>query len=168
MSRSARRARSVEARRRRLRTEKLTAKLRLRDGESHLLAGLLQDEDRRSLTGISRHHHAPGAEAAVLGINDSIIAQTDIVMLLTPRIIRTHEYTAQDLSPIYLGTNQNFGLTGPPPLDRGARGRCTRAGAPRPPATPPRRTCRRRVFPSTPTAAGRLQAPDASGTLKPR
>ena len=37
-------------------------------------------------------------------------------MLLTPRIIRTHEYTARDLSPIYVGTNQNFGLTGPPPL----------------------------------------------------
>jgi hypothetical protein len=35
---------------------------------------------------------------------------------LTPRIIRTHEYTARDLSPIYVGTNQNFGLTGPPPL----------------------------------------------------
>jgi hypothetical protein len=37
-------------------------------------------------------------------------------MLLTPRIIRTHEFTASDLAPIYLGTNQNFGLTGPPPL----------------------------------------------------
>ena len=48
--------------------------------------------------------------------SDDTIAQTDIVMLLTPRIIRTHEYTARDLSPIYVGTNQNFGLTGPPPL----------------------------------------------------
>jgi hypothetical protein len=48
--------------------------------------------------------------------SDDSIAQTDIVMLLTPRIIRTHEYTAQDLSPIFVGTNQNFGLTGPPPL----------------------------------------------------
>ena len=47
---------------------------------------------------------------------DTTIEQTDIVMLLTPRIIRTHEYTARDLSPIYVGTNQNFGLTGPPPL----------------------------------------------------
>jgi hypothetical protein len=48
--------------------------------------------------------------------DDRRIRQTDIVMLITPRIIRTHEYTAQDLSPIYVGTNQNFGLTGPPPL----------------------------------------------------
>ncbi len=48
--------------------------------------------------------------------SDDTIAQTDIVMLLTPRIIRTHEFTARDLNPIYVGTNQNFGLTGPPPL----------------------------------------------------
>ena len=37
-------------------------------------------------------------------------------MLLTPRIVRTHELTAQDLAPIYIGTQQNIGLTGPPPL----------------------------------------------------
>jgi type II secretory pathway component GspD/PulD (secretin) len=48
--------------------------------------------------------------------NDTSAAQTDIVMLLTPRIVRTHELTAQDVAPIYVGTQQNFGLGGPPPL----------------------------------------------------
>ncbi len=37
-------------------------------------------------------------------------------MLLTPRIVRTHELTQQDLSPIYIGTQQNLGLGGAPPL----------------------------------------------------
>ena len=37
-------------------------------------------------------------------------------MLLTPHIVRTHELTAQDLAPIYIGTQQNVGLGGPPPL----------------------------------------------------
>ena len=37
-------------------------------------------------------------------------------MLLTPHIVRTHELTAEDLSPIYIGTQQNLGLGGPPPL----------------------------------------------------
>jgi len=37
-------------------------------------------------------------------------------MLITPRIVRGHELTVEDLGPIYVGTNQNFGLTGPPPL----------------------------------------------------
>ena len=42
--------------------------------------------------------------------------QTDIVMLLTPHIVRTHELRQQDVNPIYIGTQQNFGLGGPPPL----------------------------------------------------
>ena len=67
--------------------------------------------------------------------NDSRTRQTDIVMLITPRIIRTHEYTAQDLSPIYVGTNQNFGLTGPPPLIAAPWHRPRRPAAP-PPAPP--------------------------------
>ena len=96
-------------------TRSVTTKLRLRDGESHLLAGLLQDDERRQMTGFPGVMNIPVLRS-IFGASDDIIAQTDIVMLLTPRIIRTHEYTARDLSPIYVGTNQNFGLTGPPPL----------------------------------------------------
>ncbi|HTL00888.1 MAG TPA: hypothetical protein VL243_01645 [Vicinamibacterales bacterium] len=96
-------------------TRTATTNIRLRDGESHLMAGLLQDDDRKTMRGF------PGLMSVkflkdILSDTDSEIQQTDIVMLLTPRIIRTHEYTASDLAPIYLGTNQNFGLTGPPPL----------------------------------------------------
>jgi type II secretory pathway component GspD/PulD (secretin) len=96
-------------------TRSVTTKLRLRDGESHLLAGLLQDDERRSMTGFPGIMSIPVLKN-LFSASDDEIAQTDIVMLLTPRIIRTHEYTARDLSPIYVGTNQNFGLTGPPPL----------------------------------------------------
>jgi general secretion pathway protein D len=96
-------------------TRSVTTKLRLRDGESHLLAGLLQDDERRSMTGFPGIANIPILKN-LFSASDDIIAQSDIVMLLTPRIIRTHEYTARDLSPIYVGTNQNFGLTGPPPL----------------------------------------------------
>ena len=96
-------------------TRSVTTKLRLRDGESHLIAGLLQDDERRSMTGIPGVLSVPVLKY-LFAASDDTIAQTDIVMLLTPRIIRTHEFTARDLSPIYVGTNQNFGLTGPPPL----------------------------------------------------
>ena len=47
--------------------------------------------------------------------NDNI-EQTDIVMLLTPRIVRTQELTVQDVSPIFIGSQQSLGLGGPPPL----------------------------------------------------
>ena len=90
-------------------------RLRLRDGEQHLLAGLLREEDRSTLRGF------PGMLAVPLlrslfGDTDEAIRQTDIVMLLTPRIVRTHELTQSDLSPIHIGTQTNFGLSGPSPL----------------------------------------------------
>jgi type II secretory pathway component GspD/PulD (secretin) len=96
-------------------TRSVTTKLRLRDGESHLLAGLLQDDERRSMRGFPGVISVPILRD-LFSASDDTISQTDIVMLLTPRIIRTHEYTVKDLSPLFVGTNQNFGLTGPPPL----------------------------------------------------
>ena len=65
--------------------------------------------------GLSRHPPAARRQAVVLGQRRAD-PQTDIVMLLTPRIIRTHELTANDLSPIYVGTQSNMGISGPPPL----------------------------------------------------
>ena len=35
---------------------------------------------------------------------------TDIVMLITPHVVRTHELTSTDLGSIYIGTQQNVGL----------------------------------------------------------
>ena len=96
-------------------SRKVTTRLRLRDGESNLLAGLLQDNERRSLRGLPGLIHLPIIKQ-LFSANDNQIAQTDIVMLLTPRIIRTHELTPQDVSPIYIGTAQNLGLGGVPPL----------------------------------------------------
>ena len=57
----------------------------------------------------------PGLRSLFGSTNDEI-SQTDIVMLLTPHIVRTHELTVDDLAPMYIGTQQNVGLTGPPPL----------------------------------------------------
>ena len=96
-------------------TRKLTTRLRMREGESNLLAGLLREEDRRSLAGFPGLLRLPVFKQ-FLSNNDQQITQTDIVMLLTPHIVRTHELTADDLSPIYIGTQQNLGLGGPPPL----------------------------------------------------
>ena len=89
--------------------------LRLRDGESNLLAGLLREEDRRSLRSVPGLLRIPILRN-LFGSNDSEISQTDIVMLLTPRIVRTQQLTTQDVSPIFIGSQQSLGLGGPPPL----------------------------------------------------
>ncbi len=97
-------------------TRKVTTTLRLRDGESNLLAGLLREDERRSLSGFPGAIHTPVLKQ-LFSANDNTIAQTDIVMLLTPHIVRTHQLTERDLQPIYIGTGTNPGLGGgPPPL----------------------------------------------------
>ena len=93
----------------------VTAKLRLRDGESNLLAGLLREDERRSLSGFPGAIHLPVLQQ-LFSSNDNVIQTTDIVMLLTPHIIRTSEITADDLKPIFIGSQQNFGVGGAPPL----------------------------------------------------
>jgi type II secretory pathway component GspD/PulD (secretin) len=96
-------------------TRKVQTRLRLRDGESNLLAGLLREDERRSLTGFPGVLRLPIIKQ-LFSANDQAIRQSDIVMLLTPRIIRTHELRASDLAPIYIGTQGNLALTGPPPI----------------------------------------------------
>ena len=119
-------------------SRKVVTKLRLRDGESNLLAGLLREDERRSLRGFPGILRLPVVKQ-LFSSNDEQIRTSDIVMLLTPRIIRTHELTANDLSPIYVGTQSNMGISGPPPLITvGAGGdvSVTPPGAPQVPSRP--------------------------------
>jgi general secretion pathway protein D len=96
-------------------SRKVVTKLRLRDGESNLLAGLLQEQERKSLVGFPGLLRLPVIKQ-LFSSNDNDVSQTDIVMLLTPRLVRTHELTQQNIDPIFIGTQQNLGLGGPPPL----------------------------------------------------
>ncbi len=96
-------------------SRKVTTKIRLRDGESTLLAGLLREDERRSLRGFPGLMRLP-VFRQLFTSNDLSSGQTDIVILLTPRIVRSHELTQQDVDPIYIGSQQHLGLTGPPPL----------------------------------------------------
>jgi general secretion pathway protein D len=96
-------------------TRKVKTRLRLREGESNLLAGLLRDDQRRILTGLPGIMKLPVLRS-LFGQTSDEISQTDIVMLLTPHIVRTHELTVDDLAPIFIGTQSNVGLAGPPPL----------------------------------------------------
>jgi general secretion pathway protein D len=96
-------------------TRKVKTRLRLREGESNLLAGLLKDDQRKILTGLPGIMRLPVLRS-LFGQTTDEVAQTDIVMLLTPHIVRTHELTVDDIAPIFIGTQSNVGLGGPPPL----------------------------------------------------
>ena len=97
---------------------RVNTRLRLRDGESNLLAGLLREDQRKILRGLPGLLRLPILRS-LFASNDANASQSDIIMLLTPRIVRTHELTQVDVSPIYIGTQQALGLGGPPPLIAG-------------------------------------------------
>lgn len=96
-------------------SRKVQTTLRLRDGESNLIAGLIREEDKKSLQGLPGISKVPILRT-LFGGSEKSTSTSDIVMLITPRIVRGHEMTLDDLKPIYVGSQQNFGLTGAPPL----------------------------------------------------
>jgi len=69
-------------------TRKASTVLRLRDGETQILAGLISDEDRRSATRVPGIGELPVLGRLFSSTSDSI-NKTEIVLLITPRLIRT-------------------------------------------------------------------------------
>ncbi|MGE3179675.1 MAG: secretin N-terminal domain-containing protein, partial [Vicinamibacterales bacterium] len=116
-------------------TRKVSTRLRLRDGESNLLAGLLREDERKSLAGFPGAVRVPILKQ-LFSNNDQVVMTTDIVMLLTPHIVRSHGITEADLRPIYIGSQQNLGVGGPPPLIAGADAGVEPAGAVAAPVVP--------------------------------
>lgn len=94
-------------------SRKAQSSIRLRDGESTLIAGLLLDEDRRTIRSIPGVSSVPFLRN-LLGNSERRIDQTDIVMIITPRIVRGHGLTSEDVRPMYVGTGQNM-TTSPTP-----------------------------------------------------
>src|SRR5439155_6919424 len=97
----------------------VSTRLRLRDGESNLLAGLLQESESNVVQGFPGAIHVP-VLSQLFSANTRQSDQVDIVMLLTPHIIRTQEITEENLRPIYIGSQGAAGaglaVGGPPPL----------------------------------------------------
>jgi general secretion pathway protein D len=96
-------------------TRKATTKLRMRDGESNLLAGLISEEDRTTTQGFPGLNRIPFLRS-LFGGTTANGTSSDLVMIITPRILRSQELTPADLAPMYVGTGTNFGATSTPPL----------------------------------------------------
>jgi general secretion pathway protein D len=117
-------------------SRKVSTRLRLRDGESNLLAGLLREDERKALSGVPGAIRVPVLKQ-LFSNNDQTIAQTDIVMLLTPHIVRAPEITETDLKPLYIGTQNSLGIGGPPPLIGGPVDTTPNGVGVQPPPPPP-------------------------------
>jgi len=96
-------------------TRKAGTKLRMRDGESNLLAGLIKEEDRRNAQGFPGLNRIPFLRS-IFGGTRSTVGSSDVVMIITPRILRSQELTPADLAPMYVGTGTSFGASSTPQL----------------------------------------------------
>jgi general secretion pathway protein D len=88
--------------------------IRLKDGETNMLAGLIRDDERTGLSGV------PGlSDLPVIGHlfahNRKQSEQTDIILTLTPHIVRVLDVTEADLRPFRLGRDVAGAIGEAPP-----------------------------------------------------
>lgn len=70
--------------------------IRLKDGETNMLAGLIRDDERRVMSGIPGLSDLP-VIGPLFASNRRESQETDIILTLTPHIVRVLNLTAEDL-----------------------------------------------------------------------
>ena len=90
-----------------IRNREIEVNLRLKEGETNILAGLLQEEEKRTLTGILGLSKIP-LIGKLFGNTTNTHSQTDLIFTITPYIIKRLEITKSDESPILLRKNERI------------------------------------------------------------
>jgi len=90
--------------------------IRLRDGETNMLAGLIRDEERNSIEGVPGLSDIP-VVGRLFAHNTKKTDQTDIILTLTPHIIRVLDLSEADLRPFRVGRDSLAPITELPPLE---------------------------------------------------
>ncbi|MGA2587951.1 MAG: secretin N-terminal domain-containing protein [Candidatus Aminicenantales bacterium] len=88
--------------------------MRLKDGETNLIAGLLRDEERKSLKGVPWLKNIP-VLGRLFGAEDTSLDQSDVILTITPYIIRTIPVTPNDEKPLWVDVDE-------PPSGNGVMG----------------------------------------------
>jgi general secretion pathway protein D len=92
-------------------TRTVETTIRLQDGETNLLAGLIKEEERSSLSGVPGLSEIPFLRR-IFGVNEVDKKKTDIVLSVTPHIIRVPNIQPIDLVPLWVGTEERIQLRG--------------------------------------------------------
>jgi len=80
----------------------ISTTIRLKDGETNMLAGLIRDEERTVLNGIPGLSDIP-VIGRLFAHNRKETRETDIILTLTPHIVRVLDLSESDLRPFRLG-----------------------------------------------------------------
>ena len=145
-------------------SRQITSTIRLKDGQTNMLAGLIRDEERTVLDGLPGLSDVPFV-GRLFARNRKESIQTDIILTLTPHIVRTLDITEADLRPFRLGRGTSEGAVTPverPGIQQPPRDPALKPGEkPETPAAP--------AFPQPlqPTLPGLTQVPGATVPVTP-
>ncbi|WP_162250791.1 secretin N-terminal domain-containing protein [Pelomonas sp. Root1217] len=89
-------------------TRNTSTVLRLADGETQVLAGLINDEDRKSGTGIPGLSRIP-VLGRLFGTQTDTRNKTEVVLLITPRVVRNLAVPDASLTRLASGTDASPG-----------------------------------------------------------
>jgi general secretion pathway protein D len=88
--------------------------IRLKDGETSVLGGLIRDEERTVLEGIPGLSDLP-VVGRLFAKNHKERQETDILLTLTPHVVRVLDLTDEDLRAFRIGRDSGIGLPELPP-----------------------------------------------------
>ena len=114
----------------------ITTVIRLGDGETNMLAGLIRDDERRVLEGVPGLSDLP-IIGRLFSRNRRETQETDIVLTLTPHIIRVLELSEEDLRPFRVGRDPGPSITDLPAAPPQIPGAPDAPPQPDEPAAPP-------------------------------
>ena len=128
---------------------KNTADIRLKEGEINILTSLSQNSDASTVGGLPGLTNIPILGQFLFGSSTKNKSTGELMIALVPHIIRTPDYSAENLKGIYAGTDQVVKLYYTPKAAEAAAAAATPSSAPAgaPPATAPQ------VPPGVPQAA---------------
>ncbi len=82
------------------------ADIRLREGEVNILGGLSQSQETSLVNGIPGLVNIPVLGSTLFGSNHTDKIKAELMIALVPHIVRTPDYSAENLRGIYAGTDQ--------------------------------------------------------------
>ena len=89
-------------------TRLTTTSLRLKDGQTQVLAGLINNQDRQNATGLPGLSELP-LLGRLFGVRRDERSKTEIVMLITPRIVRNLQLPSTSAATLPSGTDTQPG-----------------------------------------------------------
>jgi general secretion pathway protein D len=120
---------------------KNTADIRLREGEVNILGGLSSTSDGSTLNGIPGLTNIPVLGKFIFGNSTSDKSTGELLIALIPHVVRTPDYSAENLRGVYAGNDQtiklNYGPRQEPPAAPAPAAIPAPAPAPQAPAPVP-------------------------------